>query len=157
MSERKGYSTTQIVLHWLTAIAVLTAWFTHDAMEEIARAAWDAGEGPFPTIHTISGALAMILIISRLVIRRRHGAPEPEGSDFNKTAAIWGHRLLYALVIIVPLLGAATWFGGIRGLSNVHEYAAKGLMLAALGHAGMAIFHQFVKKDGTLMRMVRPE
>ena len=72
-------------------------------------------------------------------------------------AALWGHRLLYALVIIVPILGAATWFGGIRGLSGLHEWAAKGLMLAALGHAGMAIWHQFAKKDGTLMRMIRPQ
>ena len=155
--ERTGYSRTQIILHWLTAIAVLTAWFTHEAMEDIARSAWEAGTAPFPTIHTASGALAMILILVRLVLRSRQGAPEPRGSEFNKMAALWGHRLLYALVIIVPILGAATWFGGIRGLSGLHEWAAKGLMLAALGHAGMAIWHQFAKKDGTLMRMIRPQ
>jgi len=51
----------------------------------------------------------MILIIARLVLRRRHGAPEPAGSGFNKKAAIWGHRALYAMVIIGPLLGAVTW------------------------------------------------
>ena len=152
-----GYSRTQIILHWLTAIAVLTAWFTHDAMIEIAQAAWNAGEAPFPTIHTASGALAMILILVRLFLRSRHGAPEPQGSDFNKIAAIWGHRLLYALVILVPVLGAATWFGGVQNLSGLHEWSAKGLMLAALGHAAMAIWHQFAKKDGTLTRMIKPQ
>lgn len=157
MSERTGYSITQITLHWLTAIAILVAWFTHEKMEEIAKAAWRAGEGPFPTIHTAAGALAMVLIITRLVLRRRRGAPEPQGTGFNKAAAIWGHRLLYALVIVVPLLGAATWFGGFRDLSDLHEIAAKGLMLAALGHAVMAVWHQFAKKDGTLMRMIRPQ
>jgi cytochrome b561 len=157
MAQRTGYSVTQIVLHWLTAAAILTAWFTHDAMEDIAMAAWDAGQAPFPTIHTASGALAMVLIIARLIIRRRRGAPEPEGTEFNKMAATWGHRLLYALVIIVPLLGAATWFGGFSNLSDVHEIAAEALMFAALGRAAMAIFHQFVKKDGTLMRMLRPQ
>ena len=157
MSERSGYSLTQIILHWLTAIAILVAWFSHEAMEDIARAAWRAGDGPFPTVHTIAGALAMIFIIVRLILRKRRGAPEPEGTGLAKDAAIWGHRLIYGLVIIVPMLGAATWFGGFRNLSNLHEIAAKALMLAVLGHAAMAIFHQFVKKDGTLMRMLRPE
>lgn len=157
MAIRTGYSTFQILLHWLTAIAVLVAWFTHDAMGDIARAAWRTGEGAFPTVHTIAGALAMILIITRLIVRRRHGAPEPEGTGFNKLAALWGHRLLYTLVIVVPLLGAATWFGGFRDLSDIHEITAKALMLAALGHAAKAIWHQFAKKDGTLMRMIRSE
>ena len=157
MTERTGYSLTQITLHWLTAIAVLVAWFTHEAMEDIARAAWRAGDGPFPTVHTIAGALAMVFILVRLFLRYRRGAPEPKGSDLVKLGAKWGHRLLYALVIIVPLLGAATWFGGFRDLSDLHEIAAKALMLVALGHAAMSIWHQFVKKDGTLMRMIKPE
>lgn len=157
MVERTGYSRAQIALHWLTAIAILVAWFTHEKMEDIAEAAWRAGDGPFPTIHTIAGALAMLMIIARLVIRYRRGAPEPEGSEMVKLAATWGHRALYALVLVVPVLGAATWFGGFRELSDLHEIAAKALMLLALGHAAMAIFHQVVKKDGTLTRMRTPE
>jgi len=157
MSDRSGYSATQIALHWLTAIAVLVAWFTHEAMEDIARAAWRAGEAPFPTVHTVAGALAMVLILVRLILRRRHGAPEPQGTPFNQMAATWGHRALYLLVILVPVLGAATWFGGFRDLSEFHELSAKALMLLALGHAAMAIWHQVAKKDGTLMRMIRPK
>lgn len=156
MSTPTGYSRTQIALHWLTAIAVLTAWFTHEAMIEIASAAWDAGEPPFPTVHTASGALAFILILVRLWLRRSHGAPEPEGTGAAQLAAIWGHRVLYIFVIAVPLLGAATWFGGFHDLSVFHRWMARGLMLLALGHAAMAIFHQVVKKDGTLTRMLKP-
>ncbi|MCW1950182.1 MAG: cytochrome b/b6 domain-containing protein [Octadecabacter sp.] len=157
MTTRSGYSRTQIILHWLTVVAVLVAWFTHEGMEDVAKAAWRANEGPFPTVHTVAGALAFLMIVARLILRRRRGAPEPQGTEMAKLAATWGHRLIYALVIIVPLLGAATWFGGVRNLSDLHEIAAKGLMLAALGHAAMAIWHQFGKKDGTLMRMLRPE
>lgn len=157
MTIRTGYSLTQITLHWLTAIAVLVAWFAHNAMKDIAEAAWDAGEGPFLTVHTVAGALALIFILTRLFLRYRHGAPEPEGSQMIKTAAKWGHRLLYTLVIIVPLLGVSMWFGGFQNLSNFHEIAATVLMLAALGHAALAIWHQFVRKDGTLMRMLKPQ
>lgn len=149
------YSRTQIILHWITAIAVLVAWFTHDAMAETAQTVWDAGGEPFPTVHTIAGVTAFFAILVRLWLRRRRGVPALQGSEFNRRAAEWGHRALYALAIAVPLLGSFTWFFDIRDLSPVHEYAAKVLMLLALGHAGMAIWHQFGKKDGTLSRMFR--
>ena len=149
------YSRSQIILHWITAIAVIVAFVSHDAMVATASAAWDAGEPPTPTLHTMAGAIAFVTILIRLWLRRRQGVPAPLGSDFNRTAAEWGHRLLYALVIVVPLLGALTWFADIRDLSPVHMWAGRALMLLALGHAAMAIFHQVVKKDGTLMRMFR--
>ena len=38
MTERTGYSLTQIILHWLTAIGVITAFLTHDAMKEAFQA-----------------------------------------------------------------------------------------------------------------------
>lgn len=155
MTTSTGYSRTQIILHWITAIAVLVAWFTHDAMEDVAKAVWDAGAAPYPTVHTFAGVIAFFTILIRLWLRRRHGVPEQQGSAFNQMAAEWGHRALYLLVIVVPLLGSLTWFVDIRDLAPIHEYAAKALMLLALGHAAMAIWHQFIKKDGTLSRMWR--
>lgn len=152
-----GYSRAQIALHWLTAVAVLVAWFTQEAMEETAEAVWEAGGGPFPTVHTVAGFSAFVLILGRLWLRRRRGAPEPQGSERVRMAATWGHRLLYALVLLVPSLGALTWFGGFQDLGEVHELAAQALLVVALGHAAMALWHQYGKKDGTLMRMLRPE
>lgn len=155
-SPHTAYSKTQIILHWLTAIAVITAIATRGYMAETARMTWEAGGDPFPTIHTASGALAFVLILVRLWVRRSHGAPPPQGTPFEQMAVEWGHRLLYGLLILVPLLGAITWFGGVQGLGFVHKLAGMALALAALGHAAMAIFHQVVKKDGTLMRMLKP-
>lgn len=157
MKATDRYTKTQITLHWLTALAVLVAWFTKDAMGDFARAAWNAGVAPSPTPHTIAGALVVVMVLARLIIRARSGAPEPLGHEHAKLAAIWGHRVLYGLAVLVPALGAATWFGGFRDMSGFHELTAKALMIAALGHAAMAIFHQFVKKDGTLLRMIHPK
>ncbi len=157
MTKRTGYSTTQIVLHWLTAAAVVIAFFTHEAMEQIADTAWKNGAEPFPTPHTIAGFATLLLVVIRLVIRHRHGAPEPAAHGLMLTGAIWGHRLLYGLLVAVPVLGFATWIIGIRGLSDVHGNLGKAIMVVALGHAAMAIWHQFAKKDGTLMRMLRPQ
>lgn len=157
MSQKTGYSHAQIVLHWLTAIAVLVAFFTRNAMGEIAHQTWEAGASPHPTPHTIAGFLVLALVIIRLVLRHRHGAPEPQSEGLMRSAAIWGHRALYALLIAVPVLGFFTWIIGIHDLSGPHSILGKAIMALALGHAVMAIFHQFIHKDGTLTRMLRPQ
>ncbi len=157
MDHPAGYSRTQIILHWITAIAILITFLTHDAMIAAVAAARDSGTAPFPTLHTAAGMVAFFAILIRLWLRRRRGAPAPQGAAFNQMAAEWGHRLLYALLVIVPILGALNWFGGLQALEPLHKYAGRGLILLSLGHALMAIFHQVVKKDGTLMRMVRAD
>jgi cytochrome b561 len=157
MTERTGYSLTQIILHWLTAIGVITAFLTHDAMKEAFKALRDTGGAPYPTPHTIAGFTVFLLVAIRLFLRARRGAPEPSASGLQLQAATWGHRLLYALLLAVPLLGFFTWIVGITGLSDVHGFLGQSLMVVALGHALVAIWHQFGKKDGTLTRMLRPE
>ena len=157
MSKPMGYSLTQITLHWLTAIGVLVAFFTHDAMEEIARATWEAGGDSFPTVHTLAGFAVFFLVLIRLVLRHRRGAPEPLGQGLQKVAAIWGHRLLYLLLLAVPLGGALTWIGDFRDFGDLHGLAGKGLMIVALGHAAVAIWHHYGVRDETLRRMLRPE
>lgn len=155
MSQKTGYALSQIILHWLTALGVLVAWFTHEAMEDIARAAWKAGQDPFPTVHTVAGISVFVLVVIRLVVRHRTGAPEPTGEGMQLQAAKWGHRLLYVLVFLTPLVGFVTWILGFKDMSELHEITAQGLMIVALGHAAIAIWHQYVKKDGTLMQMIR--
>lgn len=152
-----GYSTLQIALHWITVIAVLTAFFSHDAMELAAKALRDSGGSPYPTVHTIAGATVLIVALIRLTLRRRRGAPEPAGQGLQKTGAIWGHRLLYLMMFAVPIGGATVWFGGVHSLGDVHGLAGKALMVLFLGHATMALWHQYGVKDGTLTRMLRPE
>ncbi len=154
---RTGYTLTQIVLHWLTAVGVIVAFLTHDAMEDAFDALLDTGGAPYPTPHTIAGFSVFFLVVFRLILRARRGAPEPLATGLQRQAAVWGHRLLYMLLGAVPLLGFLTWIVGITGLSDVHGTLGKTLMIVALGHALVAIWHQFGKKDATLMRMLRPE
>lgn len=157
MTERTGYSLTQIILHWLTALGVIAAFLTHEAMEDALDRLLDAGTAPYPTPHTIAGFTVFVLVAIRLGLRMRRGAPEPQGSGLQLQAAVWGHRLLYALLLAVPLLGFFTWIVGITGLSDLHGFLGESLMVVALGHALVAIWHQFGQKDGTLLRMLRPE
>ena len=157
MAERKGYSIVQIALHWVIAVLIIGAFTTREAMEEVQEAL-EAGQAldALPT-HTVLGGLVFALVLARLVIRLTRGAPEPDDDmpAWNKTAAIWGHRLLYALMIAVPALGAAVWYLGIEAAAELHETLGQALLIVALGHALVAIAHH--ARDGrTLTRMVRP-
>lgn len=157
MATKTVYSTAQIVLHWLTALCVVVAFVTHDAMEDIARATWEAGGSPFPTPHTIAGFVVVFLVVARLILRARTGAPEPQGTGAAQAAAVWGHRLLYVLLLAVPVMGFLTWIVGLRDLGDLHGLFGKAILLVALGHAVMALWHHYVKKDGTLTRMLCPD
>lgn len=157
MSHSPGYSRLQIGLHWLIAILILAAWFTSEGMGRLLETRIETGVLT-PNPHAILGLSVFVLVLIRVIVRRRQGAPGPVpgSSAMAAAAALWGHRLLYLLMILTPIGGAITWFGGIAALGEGHELLGNALMIVALGHAVVAIAHQVVLKDGTMTRMVRP-
>lgn len=160
MSIRTGYSSLQIALHWLIAILIVAAYILSDGMGGALRRRIEAGttglEGN--TIHVWLGGAAFLLILIRIVVRLVRGAPAPADGTPPRLAqaAIWGHRALYALMILTPALGAAAWYAHLIDLGDVHALAGNALLILAAGHAAAAVWHQFVAKDGTLDRMRRP-
>ena len=71
----------------------------------------------------------------------------------RRLAAVWAHRALYVLMILVPALGASAWYLGIEEAGDLHELTMNIMMIIAGVHALGALFHQFVLKDGLLRRM----
>ncbi|MGI3184508.1 cytochrome b [Nioella aestuarii] len=157
MEHPLGYSRLQIALHWLIAILILAAWATHEGMGRLLEARIESGILT-PNPHAILGLAVFVLVLIRVIVRHRQGAPGPVpgSSAMAEAAALWGHRLLYLLMILTPIGGAITWFGGIEALGEGHELLGNALMIVALGHAVVAILHQLVLKDGTMTRMLRP-
>lgn len=157
MKTTTGYSGIQIALHWLIAVLIATAWFTGEGAEEAMEAVEEGGvAGIVP--HVAIGLAILALVVVRVLVRLRRGAPAAPGlpDSMSVVAAEWGHRLLYLLMIAVPLGGVCTWFLGLD-VGELHGLAANVLMIVALGHAAMALFHQYVLKDGLLRRMMRAE
>jgi len=95
----------------------------------------------------------------RIVVRRVQGAPGPlpGATPLMEKAATWGHRLLYLLMVLTPALGALAWNAHSEAVGELHETVGSALMLVALGHALVALWHQYVKKDGSLTRITRPQ
>lgn len=161
MTQRRGYSGIQIALHWAVAVLILFNYIYSDGMGRALDARLEGTPATNleinPQLHVWVGVTVLLLSLIRLLVRQTRGAPEAGGSGMMQLAATWGHRLLYALMILVPLMGGITWFGRVDATGELHAVLANALMIVAGGHALMAIYHQFVVRDGLIHRMTRPE
>ncbi len=157
MKTTTGYSGLQIGLHWLIAILIVTAWFTGEGAEEAMEVVEEGGAAGFVP-HVAIGLAILALVVVRVLVRLGRGAPAAPGEpgSLSVMAADWGHRLIYLLMIAVPLGGISVFFLGLD-VGEVHGLAANLLMLVVLGHALMALYHQYVLKDGLLRRMMKAE
>ena len=166
------YTPTQITLHWLSAVLILMIIalpYGSDLFEPLLG----GGAGVF-TLHKSLGLLVLVLTVLRLVVRARSGAPDLLAGEppLQRFAAKAGHALLYLLLVLMPMSGVL--FGkrpvnlfwlveiGPLPLSDAVREAAKLfhvtaqylLFLLILGHAGAALWHHHVRKDGVLRAML---
>ncbi len=161
MTQPTGYSRLQIGLHWAIALLLVVNYFTGEAMisafdgfyEEATNAVtWQSN------VHVWFGSAILALVLVRFIVRLMNGAP-PHAEETNGLMVLAGkvnHALLYALLVLVPVLGLLAWFGGYTDLGDYHVLFMNGMLILAGLHAAAALFHQYVIKDGLLMRMVRP-
>jgi cytochrome b561 len=155
-----SYTRGQIILHWLIAALVLFQIFFHDAIEELWRARMNgsAPNEPTPTAHTIVGMLIFVLMIWRVVLRLRNGAPPPPADEHPvlRFVAAATHVVFYLLLLGMPVSGAVAWFGGLQLPAAAHSTAGKVLIALVILHVAAALAHRFWFKSGVMERMVRP-
>ena len=174
-TETKAYSGIARTLHWITAIFVLSMIPAGIVMGQLKS-------GPLQNFlfdyHRSAGVVLFIITVIRLAYRVGN-PPLPLSDDipgWQKTLAKSVHAALYVLLLGNPLLGwigtsaypakiKVFWLvelpaivGKNRPLSEtlleIHAYL--GLAAAALVclHLAGVFYHQFIRKDGVLMRMV---
>lgn len=166
-------------LHWAIAALILgssafilhvndsTWWFKSSPMVFITYIHW----------HKALGLIAFVLILARVVWRRRN--PVPQTAALTPAEKLWSHRVhiaIYALMIAVPVTGwlASSFFGSgtkFWGLFEIpsplpkwktgvavgywsHFVLAWTLLTLVVGHAGAALYHHFIRRDGTLRAML---
>jgi cytochrome b561 len=158
MQSKKNYSAAQIVLHWAIALLIGLNYLISDHMNRFFRGTLEGqpAVGFVPMFHVYAGVAVLVLVLVRLIFRMRDGAPAPiGGGTLLDRVAGYTHAALYVLMFVVPALGAATWFGGIKVTADLHVLTMNAMMLLVLAHAFAGIFHHFVLKDGLMSRMVR--
>ncbi|WP_421758830.1 cytochrome b [Devosia sp.] len=157
-----GYTGVQIGLHWLIAAMVFFQLVFGESMTAVIDAAEEGGPVSVPdqilgTAHFWVGIAILVLALARFAVRLRTGAPEHAG-DANpmlQLAATAMHWLFYVLLFAVPVLGLLGYYFG-DPWGQIHTLAKPVFIVLIVIHAGAALFNQFVLKDGTLMRMLKP-
>ena len=158
MANPLGYSRTQIALHWVIALLILFQFLFHDSMEHafeaIVKGEAEPG-GMHP--HALIGTLVLILMIWRIALRRKRGAPDlpPGGNPVQDLLAVWTHRLLYLLFFLVPVSGMVAWNLGAEAAAGLHGSLFFTALALILLHIVAAFYHQYMLKDGLIRRMMR--
>ncbi len=173
------YSATAHQFHWWTFVLVAVQFVLGIVM--LVRASW-LGIWDFTTntaysAHKLLGVIVFLVVVARLLYRARRGAPadEPSLEPWQKRVSHLTHWAIYALLIIVPLIG---WFGvqlypaldvfGLFSLPAVvppdnaasvwvlrlHAIAAFVLAFLLIMHTTAALYHHFIRGDGVLARML---
>jgi cytochrome b561 len=155
-----AYRPAQIWLHWIVVIGVILQIGFNEAIVAVVEAR-DAGQAAFDAdmtwamFHVSIGFVILLAVIGRLYLRFRHGVPghAPGTSPGQAMVASIMHNALYGLLLAMVVTGMLTW-NEIAPLGGLHFALSTALFFAAIAHGLAAIFNQFVRKDGTLARMI---
>ncbi|MCB1500699.1 MAG: cytochrome b/b6 domain-containing protein [Bauldia sp.] len=164
MSDRAGkltprsYSLAQILLHWVIAALVVWQLVFGESMGEVERqgAAADASTVFLADTHIWAGFAILVLVLLRIVLRLAQGAPPPvDSSPALALLAKLAHAAFYVLLVLVPLTGIGAYYLDLP-VGGLHELGKPLFIVLIALHVAAALWHQFVRHDGTLRRMLVP-
>lgn len=98
------HSNVAVTLHWLIVALLLTQGWLGFTFADMGRG---PARAEFFTWHKTVGATILLLTLVRLGYRLMNPPPPypPDMPRWRRTAAVWSHRLLYFLLIALPLTG----------------------------------------------------
>lgn len=111
MDTKEKLSTTTIVLHWLVGLFMIYILASGLIMEDL-NVDWLFDS------HISMGALALVVVVPRLIWRYMQGWPESVGnySNFEKISGKIVHWILLLATFFMPLSGIMMAIGGGHGL-----------------------------------------
>ncbi|MDD2882753.1 MAG: cytochrome b [Rhodoferax sp.] len=173
------YTSVAIVLHWLLALAILGIFALGVYMADLP---FSPSRLKLFNWHKWAGISILLLSVVRLLWRVTHRPPVLPAAiarampGWQTLAHHATHHLMYVLFFAVPLIGWAyssaagfpiVLFGQValpdfvgpdKALAELikplHELFAWGLVALAAVHVAAALKHQWIDRDGLLLRML---
>ena len=170
----RKFGLEMILLHWIIAAAMVVT-----VIYGLVSGYADTAELTQSTmlVHQSIGMLILVLALVRVVARLRRPAPPlpPDMPRYQKIAAAITHGVLYFTLFAFPITGYVSLAArgrtiNIFGLFDLPNIVPRDLSLAAnadnlhvtaqwalyglvLLHVAAALYHQFIVKDGVLLRL----
>jgi cytochrome b561 len=166
------YDGLSILLHWLTALLVITLWALGQSLSFFPKG---APRLTALSVHMVLGLLIAAVILVRIGWRSSAGRRLPAADEgFLNLVAKGVHYGLYLLLVLTVAFGVArawvhglhvfNWFtfhrpafatpGIIYIVSETHSDLADLLVIVAGMHAAAALMHHYVMRDSVLKRML---
>jgi cytochrome b561 len=174
-----GYTGVAKLLHWLVVLLLCVQYVAALNMPHIGR---NPTMTSIISFHISLGLLIFVVLLVRLIWRWTHAEPPPQDGlpPWQLLTAKIAHGALYALLLIIPMLGwlnasfrgfDLTFFGlfgvprlvaprspGFAWTGDVHIALSYYFFLPIAGlHIAAALYHHFIKRDGVLGRMLPEE
>lgn len=171
------YALSRRWLHWSIVVLMVAAYLLIEF-----RVVFDRGTAPRAAMvqgYFWVGIAILALMLPRLLLAIRKPAPpvSPPLPRWQAVPAKAAHVLLYAMLIVQPLLGIATaWADGkpilvpftsialpallatdkelADQLEDIHKLVANGFYFVVGLHVLAALYHHFGRRDDTLRRMI---
>lgn len=167
------YDLGAIAFHWTVAALIVFLGglgLLFDDIPKPSRPFWI-------NVHGSVGLIYLALVIARLAWRAGHRPPPLPArvGAFWQRASSAAHHLMYALMLAIPVAGitAYVWHGrafdyglfqlnfGVRPdksiflpAEEIHQLLAYSLFALVGLHVAGALWHQYVRRDGVLLRML---
>ncbi|MCK5933829.1 MAG: cytochrome b [Fulvimarina manganoxydans] len=160
-ASRAHWTGLNVFLHWTIVVLVIGQWIEGEFMSTFWDGTLDGKTLDQTTVflgytHIVFGTLILVAAAVRLLDRIVNGRPpHPEGEPtWAAMLAKVTHVLLYAVLLVMPILGLAAWFTGNDELASYHATLWNPL-LALIGlHVVGALAQHFWFKTGALKRML---
>jgi cytochrome b561 len=169
----KQYSKRMVIVHWLTLVLLIAAWYLGDDLAEATDESKATLAGYI--VHLAVGGTVLLFTLARIFFRTKDGIPAPLGDTPMDKLAKGVHYLLYTVLFVLPVsgiliilnskVGTALLAGDANLLPKehgfkdvfsheVHEQLVNVLIVLVVVHLLGALKHQFITKDGLIERMM---
>jgi cytochrome b561 len=165
------------VLHWATVALIVTVYLLAEFRGLLPR---EGGQRALAMQwHMFLGLIVLLLVLPRIGLRLTRPAPPilPPPARLVRLAAQVTHLLLYAFLIVQPILGLLTAQSAERAVvvpatefalpalvarnhdlhetaEDLHEWLGTMFYFVIGLHAAAALWHHFLVRDNTLRRML---
>lgn len=173
-----SYGTVAKWFHWVTVLLLAVALPLGPLISFIK----DDAKMPFYAVHESAGVTLFLVVLLRWLWRWRHPPPplDPRIPRPLRATAEAVHHSLYALLLLQPLVGfvmtnafgfplrgetaylgfidlprfmpTVEWLGEL--LKSIHMVFGWLIALLLVLHIGGVVFHQAIRRDDTLLRMI---